>query len=237
MSVRQDSNRLGFALLLCALRYLGFFPHDLHSAPANVVGYLAQQLSSNPAILTDMVIARKPDAITSSGSWPISVSAGSSDDRDALLEWLSHRALENGRPSMLLQQASEHLYQQRLMRPAITTLERLVVSARQQADERTYLLLAAALDADTRQQLDALLQPDTTRGYTPLSWLRRPARGHNADELLDALAKLQTVRAWAIDGWNLAAVPPARIQHLAQIARRSSNQALQRKHPSSAIPR
>ena len=126
---------------------------------------------------------------------------------------------------MLLQQASERLYQQRL-----------VVSARQQADERTYLLLAATLDADTRQQLDALLQPDATRGYTPLSWLGRPSRDHNADNLLDALAKLQTVRAWAIDDWNLAAVPPARIQHLAQIARRSSNQALQRKVPQRRYP-
>ena len=237
MSVRQDSNRLGFALLLCALRYLGFFPHDLHSAPANVVGYLAQQLSSNPAILTDY-----GDRAQTRRDHQQRIMAYlgfrwlQRADRDALLEWLSHRALENGRPSMLLQQASEHLYQQRLMRPAITTLERLVVSARQQADERTYLLLAAALDADTRQQLDALLQPDTTRGYTPLSWLRRPARGHNADELLDALAKLQTVRAWAIDGWNLAAVPPARIQHLAQIARRSSNQALQRKAPQQRYP-
>ena len=51
LSVRQDSNRLGFALLLCALRYLGFFPHDLHSASANAVGYLAQQLNSDPTVL------------------------------------------------------------------------------------------------------------------------------------------------------------------------------------------
>lgn len=237
MAVRQDSNRLGFALLLCALRYLGFFPHNLHSAPANAVGYLAQQLNSDPAVLTNYGnrTQTRRDHQQRIMAY-LDFRWFQRADRDALLEWLSHRALENDRPSVLLQQASERLYQQRLVRPAITTLERLVISARQQADERTYLLLAATLDADTRQQLDALLQPDATRGYTPLSWLRRPARGHNADDLLDALAKLQTVRVWAIDDWNLAAVPPARIQYLAQIARRSSNQALQRKAPQQRYP-
>ena len=237
LAVRQDSNRLGFALLLCALRYLGFFPHDLHSAPGNVVEYLAQQLGSDPAVLTDYG-NRAPTRrdhqqriMTYLGFRRIQRA-----DRDGLLDWLSHRALENDRPSVLLQQASERLYQQRLVRPAITTLERLIVSARQRADERTYQLLAATLDAATYQQLDTLLQPDTTRGTTLLSWLRRPARGHNADDLLDALAKLQTVRAWGIDDWNLAVVPPARIQHLAQIARHSSNQALQRKAPQQRYP-
>ena len=35
-----DHNRLGFAMQLCALRYLGFCPDDLTSAPADVVLYV-----------------------------------------------------------------------------------------------------------------------------------------------------------------------------------------------------
>ncbi|MBZ0306873.1 MAG: DUF4158 domain-containing protein, partial [Anaerolineae bacterium] len=45
LQVRTDTNRLGFALRLCALRYLGFFPNDLLTASGNVMGYLATQLS------------------------------------------------------------------------------------------------------------------------------------------------------------------------------------------------
>lgn len=235
--VRRDSNRLGFALLLCALRYIGFFPGGVQSTSANAVRYLAQQLNCDPDTLADYGNRAQTRR---EHQQRIMAYLGFRwmqwEDHDKLLDWLSHRALENDRPSVLLQQASERLYRQRVVRPAITTLERLVVSARQQADELTYQRLAAALDDETRQQLDALLQPDVTSGYTPLSWLRRPARGYNADDILDALTKLKTVREWAIDDWNLAAVPPARIQRLAQIARRSSNQALQRKAPYQRYP-
>ena len=41
---REAHTRLGFALQLCALRYLGFAPDDLTTAPAVAVTYLAQQL-------------------------------------------------------------------------------------------------------------------------------------------------------------------------------------------------
>jgi TnpA family transposase len=44
--------RLGFALQLCTLRYLGFAPDDLTTAPAVAVEYVAQQLGVAPQALT-----------------------------------------------------------------------------------------------------------------------------------------------------------------------------------------
>jgi TnpA family transposase len=41
---RSDYNRLGFALQLCALRYLGFVPDDLGTAPLSAVEFIAEQL-------------------------------------------------------------------------------------------------------------------------------------------------------------------------------------------------
>ena len=41
---REAHTRLGFALQLCALRYLGFAPDDLSTAPWEAVVYVAQQL-------------------------------------------------------------------------------------------------------------------------------------------------------------------------------------------------
>src|SRR5437764_14324736 len=48
---REAHTRLGFALQLCALRYLGFVPHDLGTAPPTAVAYIAQQLAVPPAAL------------------------------------------------------------------------------------------------------------------------------------------------------------------------------------------
>jgi TnpA family transposase len=41
---REAHTRLGFALQLCALRYLGFAPDDLATAPIAAVEYIAHQL-------------------------------------------------------------------------------------------------------------------------------------------------------------------------------------------------
>jgi TnpA family transposase len=49
---RSAHNRLGFALQLCALRYLGFSPDDVTTAPTNVVSYVAEQLKVSAESLT-----------------------------------------------------------------------------------------------------------------------------------------------------------------------------------------
>ncbi|MEO0683821.1 MAG: DUF4158 domain-containing protein [Cyanobacteria bacterium J06649_11] len=48
--LRAEHNRLGFALQLCCLRYLGFFPEELQ-LPERVTNYVAQQLNLIPELL------------------------------------------------------------------------------------------------------------------------------------------------------------------------------------------
>jgi len=234
---RGDSNRLGFALLLCSLRYIGFFPLNPQTVPANAVLYLAEQLNLPPWTFENYgqrAQTRREHQLLIMGylgfRWFQAI------DESALLQWLSQRALENPRPSVLLQQSSEWLYKQRIVRPAITTLERWVMTARQTADEQTYHVLAASLDEASWQSLDKLLAVDTAHGETFLGWLRRPARGYNAEDILDALAKLARLQTWEIDAWSVQQLPPARIEHLAQIAHHSSSQALARKTPQQRYP-
>ncbi len=45
---RGDHNRLGLAVQLTSVRYLGTFPEDLAAVPATVVTYLARQLQVEP---------------------------------------------------------------------------------------------------------------------------------------------------------------------------------------------
>ena len=45
---REPFNRLGYALQLCALRYLGFVPTDFKATPQVVVTFVAEQLGIAP---------------------------------------------------------------------------------------------------------------------------------------------------------------------------------------------
>lgn len=234
---RTATQRMGFAVLLCGLRYLGFFPHDLATVPDNVTEYLAEQLGCDPASLLSYgqrLHTRQEHQRV------IMAYLGfrwlGEEAQATLVHWLSQRALENDRPSTLLQQASEWLYKERLVRPGITLLEELVLASRQTAHTLTYEHMVQSLHPDLETRLDHLLQPDLQRGVTPLSWLRRPALGYGAKDILQALEKLQFIQTWAIDDWPLTRLPPARIQHLVQMARRSSNQALQRKPELQRYP-
>lgn len=234
---RGDSNRLGFALLLCALRYIGFFPLELQITPAHVVSYLAVQLDCDPAAVQEY--GKRAQTRREHQQWVMNYLEFrwlQEQDEEALATWLIQRALENERPSVLLQQATERLYKQRIVRPGITTLEEMVTRARQQADKETYRQLSTSLNKASRQKLDILLQPDPTIGETPLVWLRRAARGYSADDILESIAKLIMVQTWEIDTWQLTRIPRARLQYLAQIACHSSNQALQRRATYQRYP-
>ena len=234
---RTNTQRLGFAILLCALRYLGFFPTDVMSIPENALAYLVQQLACVPGDL--LTYGKRPKTRREHqniirdylGFRPFKT-----EEYQKLLEWLSDRALENDRPSTLLQQASEWLYKQRIVRPGITTLEELILVSRDHAHQLTYDHVAEILDLDLENRLNQLLNPNLEIGNTPLTWLRLAARGYSAKDINQVLDKIDMLYQWSIDEQQLTKLPPGRILHLLQIARRSSNQALQRKSERERYP-
>jgi hypothetical protein len=49
-SRRGQENRLGMALLLCSLRYLGYFPANIDHTPENMVAFVANQARMQTAM-------------------------------------------------------------------------------------------------------------------------------------------------------------------------------------------
>jgi len=234
---RTETQRIGFAVSLCGLRYLGFFPQDIETAPDNVVDYLAKQSECNPVSLVSYgQRLRTRQEHQSVIMAYLGFDWFAEDQKIHLFQWLSQRSLENDRPSTLLQQASEWLYKHRIVRPGITTLEALILESRQAAHQLTYDQMAQSLNHDLETKLNQLLQPDHERGVSPISWLRRPATGYGSKDILQDLEKLQFVQMWSIDEWPLTHLPPDRVRQLAQIARCSSIQAIQRKPASQRYP-
>jgi TnpA family transposase len=183
---RRDENHLGFALLLCSLRYLGHFPVNIHQSPKNVIKYVADQINLSSTSLKEYAERKE----TRWEHYPIILKhlgfrRCKASDKKALVAWLGARALEHDRPTLLLQQACERLYQLRLARPAITTMEDLVADARRWADQKTVEVLVHSLPKQVQRTLGTLLVNDESRGISPVTWLRRYATGHSDKDILE----------------------------------------------------
>jgi hypothetical protein len=158
---RSDSIVSALSLQLCAMRYLGFCPVQTSTAPQEVISSLAAQLH----VPLEALGAYGSRAKTRQGHVQDVLSylgfrRFQSDDQDALQEWLLERSLEHDKPTLLLHMTCEHLKQQKLMRPGVTILERLVVSARLQAHYESLSRLHPLLSQTVMDFLDLLaLEP------------------------------------------------------------------------------
>lgn len=226
---RRSENRLGFALQLCILRYLGFCPDDLQQIPTQVVEYLAQQLETQADELTRYAqrAQTRTEHLQQIQSY-LRFRDPVEQDFKQLAGWLLERALEHDKPSLLFQLAAEALYRDKIIRPGVTTLERMVSSARYQATLKTYRLLKPLLTRQRRTFLDQLLELDTTLKMTRLSWLRRPAIANSPAAILTAIEKIRYLRQQQVHQWNLSCLNPNRLKSLAHVAKKATNQALQR---------
>lgn len=226
---RRSENRLGFALQLCTLRYLGFCPDDLQSVLTEVVESLAQQLQTPVASLTRY--AQRTQTRTEHLQ-QIQFYLGFRDptvqDFKQLARWLLERAMEHDNMTSLFQLAAEKLYSEKIVRPGVTTLERMVSTARRQATVKTYRLLKPLLTRQRRSFLDQLLEPDATLRNTRLNWLRRPATTNSPTAILTAVEKIRYLRQHQVHQWDVSCLNPNRLKFLARLAKKVTNQSLQR---------
>ena len=97
---REDYTRLGFALQLCALRYLGFAPDDLRTVPREAVVYVARQLGIPAAALAayGRGIATRTMHLQQIQAH-LGFRKALPHDRYALTVWLEERALEHDKPT------------------------------------------------------------------------------------------------------------------------------------------
>lgn len=121
-------NRLGFAVQYCGLRYLGFALNDFSTLPASVVKYVAQQLEVDPERLN--AYGERDHTRTDHIQRIMNIlnfRKANDADLEHLRNWLLERALEHDRPTLLLQMACRKLHIEKILKPGITVLERMVL--------------------------------------------------------------------------------------------------------------
>ncbi len=238
-SFRGAGNRLGVAVQLCGLSFLGYVSTDVAAAPPEVVARLAERIGVAPSALrryrreagdrlrrehAALVVERAGWATCGRGEWK------------ALGDWLVARALEHDSTSVLFRQALDHLRAEHIVRPGLDRLLRAIASARVTADSELHRRLRTQLTAERCEELDRLVETDPARGVAPLVWLGEGATSASPESIKAELAKLAYLRGLGADRLDLAAVPPERRRQLAALARRSTPRALRRVAPERRHP-
>jgi TnpA family transposase len=230
---RGDHNRLGFAVQLATVRFLGTFLAHPADVPPVVAKTIARELAVDAG---DLARYARREQTHREHAGEIQRVYGYRDfsDRSAQAElgvWLHARAWTTAeRPSVLFDLATARLIDAKVLLPGASVLARLIAAARDQATERLYATLAGALTPGQRKRLRALLDVAAGELVSELEQLRAGPRKLTATELLEALLRLRAVRDIGV-GELVVDVPAGRERALARYGLMAKAQTLRRMSP------
>ena len=202
-----------------------------------MITFLARQLQVDPSALQDYGTRRMTRSTHfNTVLHHLGFRRVQPDDHEPIVAWLTERALEHDNPTLLFHMICERLKQHQLIRPAVTTVERWVVTARVQAHHASLNRLQFLLTPERITLLDSLLVSESDQGPTPLYRLRQHADRNTPTALLHTLDKLTTLESWEVDTWDMSALNANRQKFLARPGRKYTMQALRRMGPERRYP-
>ena len=218
---RGDHNRLGFAVQLSTLRYVGTFLDDPLAVPLPVLQTLAGQL-----------YIESLDDIESYGSgeqrWQhaqeIRARYGYVEINEPQVGWRLTRWLYalcwtgTDRPSELFERATTWLMTHKVLLPGCSTLERHVARLRSRVETRLWRALTRGISSDQQAQLENLLSVPVGQRNSMLDQLRTGPVMISSISLVQALRRLESVRALGIKVPAVARIPATRVAALARFA-------------------
>jgi hypothetical protein len=208
---RGPTNRLGFAVQLCTLRWQGYFLPDTGDVPGSVVEMIGSQLGLLPISLESYPQNEKTRFEHSERiRQHLAFVRCDAPQRDRLLHHLIEISQRLTRATALRQAAHEWLKQERIVRPGRTTLRDLLVSAREAGLQTVYTVLTRDLSLVQREEIDSLLvaaSPDAeSTARSRLEQFKAVARKESPESLLALLDQLSDVRSLGLTAWPAVAL-------------------------------
>lgn len=218
---RRDSTRLGYALQLTAVRFLGTFLEDPAAVPGTVLHTLSSQLGIDDAAACVLAYCQSEQRWRHTTE--IRTRCGYREFADGGVQFRLGRWLcalcwsGTDRPSALFDYANGWLIGHKVLLPGVTVLERFVAEVRSRMESRLWRLLMRSVTDEQRQRLDDLLKPAEGSRQSWLDRLRKGPVRVSAPALVLALQRIETVRGLGIKLTG-SHVPPSRIAALARFA-------------------
>jgi Domain of unknown function (DUF4158) len=235
---RGDHSRLGYALMLCYLRYPGRSLRTNERLPAALVSFVTEQVDVRPEAIGDYLASeqnRRRQAAELQNR--LRFRPFGKHTAAELADALHPRALENDRLFHLAELVMEECRRRRIVVPAPRRLERLCIDLRFRARREIERRLTVGLSNEQRRQLDALTQRRAESGQSWLVWLRQMPQATAPAAMLGPIERLNHVRTIGVDAERGHRVHQARLTQLAREAGRTTAQHIagyerQRRHTS-----
>jgi TnpA family transposase len=221
---RGDHNRLGFALQMCTVRYIGLFLEDPLVVPWPVVEHLAAQLEIEDASQIKRYTERQMTAYEH--AWEIR-EAYSYQLYEDHAQGRKFRAFLHGRawtahaegPKALFDHSVGWLRRNRVLLPGVSVLARQVAEVRRMAEERLHATVAKEVrraDAALSGDLVATLKTPEGKRYSELERMRRPPTRTTGTAMKGALQRVEDIAAFQLGRVKLDKIPPNRLSALAR---------------------
>ena len=215
---RRAHNRLGFAVQMTTVRYLGVFLDDPTDVPAEVADYLAGQLDIADASVLKAYAERENTRLDHVRELRRVLEYTEFAGVEAELRaWVDARAWTTGEgPKALFDAAAGWLRERRVLLPGVTTLARLVASVREAANQRLWDTLHGLLGTGQRAVLDSLLTLPPGARVSELDRLRRGPVRISGPQMKWALERAEEIADLGMGELDVSAIPPRRLAELSR---------------------
>lgn len=230
--IRSEAGRLGSAVFLCSLRYLGYLPRR-SAIPAKITRFIANQLAVDPGMLRryrwnggsadrHLVLIRRylklrpPDLA----------------DRSRMQELIKSKVGEAWSKRELLEIAVILFREQGLELPRERELIRLIVSARRSYLQEIYATISRRIQGEVLEKMRQCFRAKgEDSSVTMLEWLTSSPGKPGRKALNMEVNKLKTLRGIGLDSQKIFADVPPRIFRAFRNRARGETVAQLRRHP------
>lgn len=220
---RREENRLGFAVQLAILRYPGWPYTHIKSIPDSVIHYISKQIGSTPSsfslypqrenTLWDHLkeIRNEYDFVTFTLK-----------EYRMTFKHLHQLALENGDAIHLLHECIDFLRKNKIILPAITTLERMVWEARAMAEKKLFNTVSQSLSNEQKEKLEEIItsQHPSESNKTILGWLKEPPGHPSPETFLKLIERLEYIRGMELETVQISHLHRNRLLQLSRLGSR-----------------
>lgn len=229
-SKRGQFSRLGYALQLTTVRYIGTFYSDLTTIPWKIIERIAAQVQVED--ISDCLIRYQQSEQRWRHTTEIRVRYGYKEFNEKGIRFKLSRWLYalfwtgTDRPGLLFEQTVSWLITNKVLLPGITTVERFIAEIRSRMDTRLWRSLIKNLTDDQTSKLNKLLLVQDNQHQSLLDSLRKGPVRASSKTLVKALKRLEYARGLSIQ--LPVNTPPGRIAVLSRFANTAKITAISR---------